>query len=71
MDGQGKISQMTGSFSSRLPFFLRYDLETAYVNAGGLFKMYGLRSDLESANPPFHFLRRCLLSSDVQMEVEA
>ncbi len=46
--------------------FLRYDLATAYVNADGLFKMY-----LESANPPFHFLRRCLLSSHVQMEVEA
>lgn len=47
--------------------FLRYDLETAYVNADGLFKMYGLRSDLKSANPPYNFLLRCLLSSGVQM----
>ncbi len=69
MEGQSKISQMSGFilfYFNILIIFLRYDLATAYVNADGLFKMY-----LKSANPPFHFLRRCLLSSHVQMEVEA
>lgn len=67
MDVQGKISRMTGSFFLQTTIFLWDDFKTAYVNADGLFKMYGLRSDLESANPTYHFLLRRLLSSGVQM----